>query len=128
MDLRKIHTNEAPEAIGPYSQAIVGNGMVFCSGQIALNPATSEMVGETAASQAKQALENLRAVLNAAGSGMDKVTQTTIYLVNIEDFAAVNEVYAHFFGDLKPARVTVGVKELPKKAKIEISAIALLKN
>lgn len=128
MPLRKIHTKEAPEAIGPYSQAIAGNGMVFCSGQIGLNPATGEMVGETAASQAKQALENLRAVLSEAGSSMQLVTQTTIYLVNMEDFAAVNEVYAHFFGDLKPARVTVAVKELPKKAKIEIAAIALTKS
>lgn len=128
MHLRKIYTTEAPEAIGPYSQAITVNGMVFCSGQIGLNPQSGEMVGETAASQAKQALENLRAVLAEAGSGMQQVVKTTIYLVSMEDFAAVNEVYAHFFGDWKPARVTVAVKELPKKAKIEIDVIALTKS
>ena len=126
MDLQKINCAKAPIAIGSYSQAIVANGMVFCSGQIALNT-EGEMVGETAASQTKQMLENLRAVLCEAGSNLEKVVKTTIYLTNIEDFPAVNEVYAHFFGEIKPSRATIAVAALPKNAKVEIEAIALLK-
>ena len=124
MNPSPIHTDDAPAAIGPYSQAMVLGGLVFCSGQIALDPKTGEMVGETAAAQAKQALDNLVAVLKAAGSGVDKVARTTVYLANMADYASVNDVYDDYFRDAKPARAAVAVKELPKGARVEISCIA----
>ena len=119
-----ISTSNAPKAIGPYSQAIVVNDMIFTSGQIALRPDGSFVDGDVEA-QAKQVLENLQAVLEAAESSLQKVVKTTIFLANMDDFAAVNTIYGTFFGEHKPARSTVGVKTLPKNALVEIEAIAI---
>ena len=120
-----IHTEKAPAAIGPYSQAIAANGFIFTSGQIALNPATGAIEETTIEGQTKQALNNLQAVLEAAGSGMDKVIKTTCFLRHMEDFAAFNAVYQqHFPG--KPARSCVEVSALPKNALVEIEVIARL--
>ena len=107
--METVHTDQAPAAIGPYSQAVAEAGWLYCSGQIALDPRSGELVGETAAEQARQVLANLGAVLVAGGSGLDRVARTTIYLVDMEDFAAVNEVYAAAFQDHRPARATVAV-------------------
>jgi 2-iminobutanoate/2-iminopropanoate deaminase len=120
-----VQTTSAPAAIGPYSQAMVANGMVFTSGQIALKP-SGEMVEGDVKAQCVQVLANLQAVLEAAGSSLGKVIKTTIFLDNMDDFAAVNELYAQAFGDHKPARSTVAVKTLPKNALVEIDAIALI--
>lgn len=120
-----VATSQAPAAIGPYSQAVVAGGMVYCSGQIALDPATAQMVGSNAAEQAARVMQNLEAVLKAAGSSFDKVVRTTIYLVSMADFAAVNEVYGQRFPGHKPARATVAVKELPKGGLVEIDCIAI---
>jgi 2-iminobutanoate/2-iminopropanoate deaminase len=119
-----VHTKEAPAAIGPYSQAVVHNGLVYGSGQIALDPTTMEIKGEVE-SQTKQVLKNLEAVLIAASSSKLQVIKTTIYLKNMNDFPAVNKIYANFFGDHKPARVTVEVSHLPKNALIEIDFVAV---
>ncbi len=124
--MKVVSTNEAPQAIGPYSQAIVTNGMVFTSGQIALSPA-GEIVCEDINGQTEQVLTNLSAVLKEAGSSLEKVVKTTIFLSDMEDFKAVNEVYATFFKDHKPARSTVAVKTLPLNVKVEIECIALVK-
>ena len=121
-----VATTGAPKAIGPYSQAVGADGMLFCSGQIALDPATMQMVGKDAAEQAEQVLKNLRAVLEAGGATLAHVVRTTIYLVSMADFAAVNEVYGRHFGTHKPARATVAVKELPKAGLVEIDCIAAL--
>ena len=121
-----VATGSAPAAIGPYSQAVQCGNLVFCSGQIALDPKTMQMVGATAAEQAEQVLKNLAEVLKAAGASMAHVARTTIYLVSMADFAAVNEVYGRHFGDHKPARATVAVKELPKGGLVEIDCIACL--
>ncbi len=123
--MKVVSTNKAPQAIGPYSQAIVANGMVFTSGQIALNP-QGEIVCEDVAGQTKQVLTNLKAVLEEAGSSLDKVIKTTIFLSSMDDFAIVNEVYASFFDTHKPARSTVAVKTLPLNVKVEIDCIALV--
>lgn len=120
-----VQTPNAPAAIGPYSQAMIANGMVFTSGQIALTP-SGEMVNGDVKAQCVQVLSNLKAVLEAAGSSLDKVVKTTIFLDNMDDFAAVNELYAQSFGSHKPARSTVAVKTLPKNALVEIDAIALI--
>ena len=125
MTLQPVHTDGAPEAIGPYNQAIVSGGLVFCSGQVALDPETGDMVGETAAEQAERALRNLRAVVEAAGSAMDRVVRTTVYLASMDDFQAVNEVYAAHFTGVKPARACVAVKTLPKNGLVEIDCIAV---
>ncbi len=123
--MRKIiSTDQAPKAIGPYSQAIVTDHLVFCSGQIALDPDTQECAAETVEDQTHQVLKNLQAVLAAAGSDLEQVVKTTIYLTDMADFAAVNTVYAEYFGESLPARATVAVSQLPKDAKIEIDAIA----
>ncbi|MHC3993990.1 RidA family protein [Thiomicrolovo sp. ZZH C-3] len=119
-----VQTENAPAAIGPYSQAVKVNGMVYTSGQIALTPA-GEMLENDITVQTKQVLANLTAVLEAAGSGLDKVIKTTIFLDSMDDFATVNAIYADAFGDHKPARSTVAVKTLPKNALVEIDAIAL---
>ncbi|WP_345973226.1 RidA family protein [Sulfurimonas diazotrophicus] len=119
-----VQTENAPAAIGPYSQAVKVNGMVYTSGQIALTPA-GEMLENDITVQTKQVLANLTAVLEAAGSGLDKVIKTTIFLDSMDDFATVNAIYAEAFGDHKPARSTVAVKTLPKNALVEIDAIAL---
>ena len=126
MKLETIQSPKAPAAIGPYSQAQRAGNMLFCSGQIALDPATMQMVGTNAAEQAEQVLKNLRAVLEAGGASLAHVVRTTIYLVSMADFAAVNEVYGRHFGTHKPARATVAVKELPKAGLVEIDCIAAL--
>lgn len=126
MKLDPVHSPAAPAAIGPYSQAIRAGNLLFCSGQIALDPATGQLVGATAAQQAEQVLKNLAAVLRAGGAGFGQVVRTTIYLVGMADFAAVNEVYGRHFGEHKPARATVAVKELPKGGLVEIDCIACL--
>ncbi len=122
--MQYIHTDNAPAAIGPYSQAIKVGDMVFTSGQIALTPEGKFLDGSVEV-QAKQVLKNLSEVLKEAGSSMDKVIKTTIFLADMGDFAAINEIYAQAFGDHKPARSTVAVKTLPKNALIEIEAVAL---
>ncbi len=123
--MKFVQTNKAPSAIGPYSQAVVANGMVFTSGQIAL---TSEgvMLENDVVVQTKQVLKNLQAVLEEAGSSMGGVIKTTIFLASMDDFATVNEIYAEAFGSHKPARSTVAVKTLPKNALVEIDAVALV--
>lgn len=125
MAIELVCTDLAPKAIGPYSQGVTANGFVFVSGQIALDPATGELVHGDAAVQARRVLENLKAVLEAAGSSMDRVVKATVYLSRIEDYAAVNEVYAQYFGQSKPARAAVQVAGLPKGVDVEIDAIAL---
>ncbi len=126
MKLEPVHSPDAPAAIGPYSQAIRAGNELFCSGQIALDPKTMQIVGTTAAEQAEQVLKNLAAVLRAGGASLSHVARTTIYLVSMADFAAVNEVYGRHFGAHKPARATVAVKELPKGGLVEIDCIARL--
>ena len=124
MSLTVVSTPGAPKAIGPYSQAIVQGGLVYTAGQVALDPATMELVPGGVAEQAERALANLAAVLAAAGSGLDRVVKTTVYLVDMADFGAMNEVYARHFGDHRPARSTVAVAGLPKGARVEIDVIA----
>lgn len=125
-DRTVVSSPDAPAAIGPYSQAISTGGLVFCSGQIALDPATGEMVGDDAAAQADRALQNLAAVLAAAGSGLDRVVRCTVFLASMDDFAAVNEVYARYFtGDAPPSRACVAAAGLPKGALFEVDCIAL---
>jgi 2-iminobutanoate/2-iminopropanoate deaminase len=120
-----IHSEHAPKALGPYSQAIKANGMIFCSGQVGLVPSPGEFAGNDVATQCQQVMENLKAVLTEAGSSFDKVVKTTIYLIDMGDFATVNEIYAEYFSAAPPARETVAVKTLPKNALVEISVIAL---
>ncbi len=124
--MRYVQTDKAPSAIGPYSQAVVANGMVFTSGQIALTP-EGVMLENDVVVQTKQVLKNLQAVLEEAGSSMGDVIKTTIFLDSMDDFVVVNEIYAEVFGDHKPARATVAVKTLPKNALVEIDAVALVK-
>jgi len=126
--MKFIQTQKAPSAIGPYSQATVVNGMVYTSGQIALLPnGSDELLSADVAIQAKQVLTNLREVLISAGSSMQNVVKTTIFIANMDDFVTINEIYESFFIDHKPARSTVAVKTLPKNALVEIDAIALVK-
>ncbi len=114
----------APPAIGPYSHAVRAGGLLFCSGQIPLDPVTGELVGKTPAEQARRCLQNLHAVCEAAGADLARAARLTVYMTDLAEFAAVNEVYASFFaGDDPPARVTVGVAALPKGAQVEIDAI-----
>ncbi len=120
-----ISTPNAPQAIGPYSQAIVSGNLVFTSGQIPLDPATQQMVAGDVRSQAERVMENLAAVLAAAGSGFDRVVKATIFLADLADFAAVNEVYGKRFPSAPPARSTVQVAALPKGARLEIELIAV---
>ena len=127
MSLTVVSTPGAPKAIGPYSQAIVHGGLVYTAGQVALDPATMELVVGGVAEQADRALTNLTAVLAEAGSGLDRVIKTTVYLVDMADFGAMNEVYARHFGDHRPARSTVAVAGLPKGARVEIDVIAVIK-
>ncbi len=123
-ELQRVHTHDAPEAVGPYSQAIVVAGWVYSAGQIALDPRSMELVGTTVAEQTERIFANLVAVLGAAGSGLSSVVRTTVFLADMADFAAMNEVYARHFGDHRPARSTVAVRELPKGAMVEIDCIA----
>lgn len=121
-----IHTSDAPDAIGPYSQAVVHNDVVYCSGQIGLDPETGEFVGDDVASQAKQVMENLKAVLEEAGSGFDKVIKCGIYLDDMDNFGTVNEIYGSYFDSEPPARETVAVKTLPKSCKVEVGCTAYI--
>ena len=123
--IQNVQTPHAPAAIGPYSQAMIANGMVFTSGQIALTP-SAEMVEGDVSAQCTQVIANLKAVLEAAGSSFDKVIKTTIFLADMDDFGAVNAIYGEAFGNHKPSRSTVAVKTLPKNALVEIDAIALI--
>lgn len=122
--MKPLATPDAPAAIGPYSQAVETGGMVFCSGQIGLDPASGQLVGGGTVAEAERVLQNLAAVLAAAGLGFEHVVRTTIYLVDLAEFAAVNEVYARFVRPPYPARATVGVAALPRGARVEIDAIA----
>lgn len=119
-----IATDAAPAAIGPYSQAIKAGGFLFCSGQIALPPGDTALVEGGVVAETRQALTNLKAVLEAGGSSLERVVKTTVYLHTMHDFAAMNEVYAEFFSASKPARATVAVDTLPKNALVEIDAVA----
>ena len=119
-----VLTEQAPKAIGPYSQAIVSDGTVFTAGQIALDPKTGAIVGTTTAEQTDQALKNLEAILTSAGSSLALVVKTTVYLLDMADFPAMNEVYAKHFGAHKPARTTIQAAALPKASRVEIDAIA----
>jgi 2-iminobutanoate/2-iminopropanoate deaminase len=121
----RIQTEAAPQAIGPYSQAIRAGGFVFASGQIPIDPATGQFVEGGIAEQTEQVLRNLSAVLEAAGSGLAKVVKTTVFLADMSEFAAMNEVYGRFFVDLPPARATVEAARLPRDARVEIEAIGL---
>ena len=120
-----VATDAAPKAIGPYSQAIQTDGLVFTAGQVALDPKTGELVGTTAAQQTEQVFKNLQAVLVAAGTSLGNVVKTTVYLADMADFAQMNEVYARHFGTHKPARSTVQAAGLPKAARVEIDVIAV---
>ena len=123
--MEKIYTEKAPAAVGPYSQAVVINGMVYTFGQIALNPATGELVGETIEEQTEQVMQNLMAILEAAGTKTENVVKTLCFLTDIDDFAAFNEVYAKYFTE-KPARSCVGIQSLPKGAICEVEVIATI--
>jgi 2-iminobutanoate/2-iminopropanoate deaminase len=123
--MESIQTDRAPEAIGPYSQAIKANGLIFASGQIPLDPATMQIVEGGVKEQTERVLENLKGVLEAAGSSLGRVVKTTVYLEEMNDFASMNEVYARFFSATKPARATVQVARLPRDVKVEIDVIAL---
>ncbi|MBR1796457.1 MAG: RidA family protein [Clostridiales bacterium] len=121
--MQKIHTDNAPKAVGPYSQAIVSNGFVFTSGQIAINPETNTIEATDIAGQTEQVMKNLDAVLTASGSSFDKAVKTSCFLADMNDFAAFNEIYGRFFKSL-PARSCVAVKTLPKNALVEVEVIA----
>jgi len=121
-----INTKAAPEAVGPYSQAVSDGSLVFCSGQVPFVPETMELVSGSIAEETKQCVRNLEAVLKEAGSGLDRIVKTTIYVTNMDDFAEVNDAYGSFFPSDPPARATVGVSALPKGARVEIDCIATL--
>ena len=124
-ELRRVHTEAAPAAIGPYSQALVAGGFVFTAGQIALDPATGQVVEGDVAAQTERVMRNLAAVLQAAGSSLQQVVKTTVFLADMADFAAMNEVYGRHFGEHKPARSTVQAAGLPRGARVEIDVIAV---
>jgi 2-iminobutanoate/2-iminopropanoate deaminase len=121
-----ISTENAPGAIGPYSQAVKAGSMVYCSGQIPIDPATGEFVSNDVAEQTRQVLKNLGAVLEAAGTNLNNVVKTTVFLADMNDFTAMNEIYAEFFSENKPARATVQAARLPRDARVEIECIALV--
>jgi 2-iminobutanoate/2-iminopropanoate deaminase len=120
-----ISTKDAPQAIGPYSQAIRANGLVFVSGQVAIDPATQQVINGDIAAQTDRVLKNLSAILKAAGSGLEKVARSTVFLKDMGDFAAMNDVYARYFTTSPPARSTVQAARLPKDVLVEIDVIAL---
>ena len=120
-----IQTEMAPKAIGPYAQAIRANGFIYTAGQIPIDPKTNEFVSGGIAAQTRQVLENLKAVLEAGGSSLEKVVKATVFLRNMGEFAAMNEIYAEYLGNVKPARSTVAVSELPRGALVEIDLVAL---
>ncbi len=123
MDRRIVNASDAPEPVGPYSHAVEAGGLLFCSGQVALDAQSGELVGDTPGGQARKALENLAAVCAAAGTRLDRAVRCTVYLVDMGAFAEVNEVYAEFFGDEPPARVAFAAAALPKGALVEIDAV-----
>ena len=125
---KTIATNNAPAAIGPYSQAVQAGNLLFLSGQIPLDPETGQMIGDTAAAQTTQVMANLSAVLSAAGSSLSSLVKTTIFLQNLDDFAGVNEVYGSYFSEAPPARATVEGSRLPKGALVEIEGVAIVKS
>ena len=120
-----VATDKAPKAIGPYSQAVVHNGMAYLSGQIPLDPATGQLVESDIAAQTTRVLENLKAVLEACGSGLDQVVKTTVYIQDMREFAKMNEVYGKYFSQNPPARATVEAARLPRDVRVEIDAIAI---
>lgn len=120
-----VASEKAPKALGPYSQAISANGLIFCSGQVAIDPATNNVIAGDVSAQTDRVLKNLTAVLEAAGSSLNKVVKTTVFLKNMGDFAAMNEVYGRFFSAQPPARSTVEVARLPKDVLVEIDVIAV---
>jgi 2-iminobutanoate/2-iminopropanoate deaminase len=124
--IETVATDRGPKAIGPYSQGIKANGFVFLSGQIALDPQTQQIVEGDVARQTERVLENLKGIVEAAGSSIQRVVKTTVFLADINDFAAMNEVYAHYFTVHPPARSTVEVARLPRDVRVEIDLIALL--
>jgi 2-iminobutanoate/2-iminopropanoate deaminase len=123
-EVRRIHTDRAPDAVGPYSQAIVHSGLVYTAGQIPLDPESMQMVEGDVAAQTERVMQNLAAVLEAAGASLGSVIKTTVFLQSMGDFAAMNEVYGRHFGEHRPARSTVEVARLPKDARVEIEAVA----
>ena len=125
MSIAPVHTDRAPKAIGPYSQAVTHGDLVFTAGQIALDPATMEVVPGGVAEQTQQVFANLAAVLEAAGSGLGRVLKTTVFLADMADFAAMNDVYARAFGDHRPARSTVAAAGLPRNVRVEIEVVAV---
>jgi len=125
MSIKKVKSENAPAPIGPYSQAIEANGFIFTSGQIAINPKTGELSTGGVEEQARLVFENVKAVLDAAGSGLDKAVKTTIFLKNMSDFVKINAIYAEFFGSSLPARSTIEVSRLPKDGLIEVDCIAV---
>lgn len=126
MSTTNVHSDDAPKAIGPYSQAISANGFLFTAGQIALDPVTMEVVAGDVAAQSEQVLKNLTAVLSAAGAGWGDVVKTTVFLRDMADFAAMNAVYSRVLGDARPARSTVAVAGLPRDVRVEIELVAAL--
>jgi 2-iminobutanoate/2-iminopropanoate deaminase len=125
LERNAVHTDAAPKAIGPYSQAIKAGDLIFCSGQVPLDPATGELVAGEIGAQTERVMKNLEAVLEAAGSGLHLVVKSTIFLVDLGDFGAVNEAYGKFFPDTPPARATVQVAALPLGSRVEIEVVAL---
>ena len=121
-----VHTDDAPGAIGPYSQAVVSGGFIFTAGQIALDPASGQVAPGGVAEQTDRALRNIAAILKAAGADLSRVVKTTVFLVDMADFTAMNEVYARHFGEHRPARSTVAVSGLPRGVRVEIEAVARL--
>jgi 2-iminobutanoate/2-iminopropanoate deaminase len=121
-----VATEHGPKAIGPYSQAVKANGFVFTAGQVSLDPETGSMIGSEIKSQTERVMQNLKGIVEAAGSSLHKVVKTTVFLKDMNDFAAMNEVYARYFPEAPPARSTVEVSRLPKDARVEIEVIALL--
>jgi 2-iminobutanoate/2-iminopropanoate deaminase len=126
MNRESVQTNNAPKAIGPYEQAIKANGFIYTAGQIPIDPKTGNFVEGGIAAQTRQVLENLKAVLEAGGSTLDRVVKATVFLKNMPDFAAMNEVYTQYLGSAKPARSTVAVAELPRAALVEIDLVAVV--
>jgi len=126
MNRESVQTDNAPKAIGPYEQAIKANGFIYTAGQIPIDPKTGNFVEGGITAQTRQVLENLKAVLEAGGSSLDRVVKATVFLKNMADFAAMNDVYAQYLGGAKPARSTVAVAELPRGALIEIDLVALI--
>ncbi|MCW5850802.1 MAG: RidA family protein [Anaerolineae bacterium] len=125
-DRQVVFTDQAPKAVGPYSQGIIMNGFVFTAGQIALDPTTQQMIEGGIEEQTRRVLSNMRAILEAAGTSLDHVVKTTVFLADLGDFAAMNKVYAEFFPHNPPARSTIGGAQLPRNSRVEIECIAAL--